>query len=91
MLREVSSRVLLVEDDDMIARPLVRTLEREGYDVDHVAQGDAPLQRNANEALEEVRRAAQALKVLSDYLQRHPESLLRGKPKDPDVNQGRAR
>jgi DNA-binding response OmpR family regulator len=39
MLPDVSSRVLLVEDDDMIARPLVRTLEREGYAVDHVATG----------------------------------------------------
>jgi DNA-binding response OmpR family regulator len=45
MLREVPSRVLLVEDDDMIARPLVRTLEREGYAVDHVAQGSEALAR----------------------------------------------
>jgi DNA-binding response OmpR family regulator len=45
MLRVVSSRVLVVEDDDMIARPLVRTLEREGYDVDHVAQGSEALAR----------------------------------------------
>jgi DNA-binding response OmpR family regulator len=45
MLRGVPSRVLLVEDDDMIARPLVRTLEREGYDVDHVAQGNEALDR----------------------------------------------
>jgi DNA-binding response OmpR family regulator len=39
MLCEMSPRVLLVEDDDMIARPLTRTLEREGYDVDRVAEG----------------------------------------------------
>jgi DNA-binding response OmpR family regulator len=43
MLPFVSSRVLLVEDDEMIARPLVRTLEREGYAVDHVAQGSEAL------------------------------------------------
>ncbi len=29
--------------------------------------------------LEEVRRAARALRVLADYLERHPEALLRGK------------
>jgi two-component system response regulator RegX3 len=31
--------VLLVEDDDTIAAPLVRGLEREGFEVDHVATG----------------------------------------------------
>jgi len=50
----------------------------------NVTQGDAPLQRNMNQALAEMQRAAQALRVLSDYLQLHPESLLRGKPADTD-------
>ena len=31
--------VLVVEDDDKIAAPLVRTLEREGYSVERVAEG----------------------------------------------------
>jgi paraquat-inducible protein B len=42
----------------------------------------APLQRSAVQAITELQRAAQALRVLADYLQRHPESLLRGKPPD---------
>jgi DNA-binding response OmpR family regulator len=37
-------RVLLVEDDDMIASPLVRTLEREGYAVHRVGAGAAALE-----------------------------------------------
>ena len=48
----------------------------------NVTQPDSALQRNANQALGELQRAAQALRVLGDYLQRHPESLLRGKPAD---------
>lgn len=36
-------RVLLVEDDDSIAEPLVRGLEREGFSVDRVATGEAAL------------------------------------------------
>lgn len=40
------------------------------------------LQRNAAQTLLEVQRAANALRVLADYLQRHPESLLRGKATD---------
>lgn len=47
-------------------------------------QGDAPLQRNVNLALQEIQRAAQALRVLADYLQQHPESIVRGKPADAD-------
>lgn len=47
-------------------------------------QGDAPLQRDASLALQEIQRAAQALRVLADYLQRHPESIVRGKPADAD-------
>jgi len=42
----------------------------------------APMQRNLEGTLAEFQRAAQSLRVLSDYLQRHPEALLRGKPAD---------
>jgi DNA-binding response OmpR family regulator len=45
MLCEMPHRVLLVEDDDGIAFPLVRTLEREGYDVERVAEGLAGVER----------------------------------------------
>ena len=41
----------------------------------NVTDAQAPLQRNANQALAELQRAAQALRVLADYLQRHPESI----------------
>ncbi|MFZ2649028.1 MAG: MlaD family protein [Burkholderiaceae bacterium] len=51
----------------------------------NLSRPDAPLQRNANQALAEIQRAARALRVLGDYLQLHPESLLRGKPADADV------
>jgi DNA-binding response OmpR family regulator len=40
-------RVLVVEDDDGIALPLVRTLERESYDVERVSSGTAGLDRVA--------------------------------------------
>jgi two-component system response regulator RegX3 len=36
-------QVLLVEDDDAIAEPLVRGLEREGFDVARVSTGEAAL------------------------------------------------
>ena len=37
----------------------------------------------ATNALGEVSKAAASLKGLADYLERHPESLLKGKPEDP--------
>ena len=42
----------------------------------------APLQRNVEQTLTELQRAAQSLRVLTDYLQLHPEAVLRGKPGD---------
>lgn len=43
---------------------------------------DAPLQQELRETLRELGRAAQSLRVLGDYLERHPESLIRGKNED---------
>lgn len=45
----------------------------------------APIQRNAEQTLQDLQRASQSLRTLTDYLQRHPESLLRGKPDDPTL------
>jgi paraquat-inducible protein B len=43
---------------------------------------DSPLQLDLRQTLQELTRAAGSLRVLTDYLERHPESLLRGKPED---------
>ena len=40
---------------------------------------DSPLQGDLRETLLEVTKAAESVKALTDYLERHPESLLRGK------------
>jgi len=45
----------------------------------HTLSQDAPLVHDARQAVQELTRAAQSLRVLTDYLERHPESLLRGK------------
>jgi len=48
----------------------------------HTLAADTPLQQDLREALRELARAAQSLRVLTDYLERHPESLIRGKQED---------
>ncbi len=40
---------------------------------------DAPGQQELRDALQEVARMARSVRVLADYLERHPEALIRGK------------
>ncbi|HKY02595.1 MAG TPA: MlaD family protein [Burkholderiales bacterium] len=47
-----------------------------------VATENAPLQQEARETMRELGRAAKALRELAEYLERHPESLIRGKSGD---------
>jgi len=47
---------------------------------DALIQPDSVLGAELGTTLDEVNRAARGLRVLLDYLERHPEALLRGKP-----------
>jgi paraquat-inducible protein B len=40
---------------------------------------NAPAQQDLRETLQEITRAARSLRVLTDFLERHPEALIRGK------------
>lgn len=48
-----------------------------------VLSSDSPLQQNMGATLDQVRRMVRSLRVLSDYLSGHPESLIRGRHTDP--------
>ncbi len=48
----------------------------------NLLDSSAPVQRPVEDTMIELQRAAQALRTLGEYLQRHPESILRGKPAD---------
>ena len=43
---------------------------------------DSALQQDTSDAVRELARTAASFRALSEYLQRHPEALLRGKPED---------
>lgn len=43
---------------------------------------DSPMQSDVHQALQELTRTLQSLNALADYLERHPESLVRGKSGD---------
>jgi paraquat-inducible protein B len=50
--------------------------------VERTLAEDAPLQQDLRQALQELTRAAASLRVLTDYLEHHPEAIIRGKPED---------
>jgi paraquat-inducible protein B len=50
--------------------------------VERTLAEDAPLQQDFRQALQELTRAAASLRVLTDYLERHPEAIIRGKQED---------
>lgn len=43
---------------------------------------DAPLQQDVRQTLQELTRAATSIRQLSDYLERHPDALIRGRQED---------
>jgi paraquat-inducible protein B len=43
---------------------------------------DAPLQQDLRRTLQELTRAAASLRILTDYFERHPEAVIRGKRGD---------
>jgi paraquat-inducible protein B len=45
---------------------------------------DSPVQGDLRETLNEVTRAAETVRSLADYLERHPESLIRGRREGSD-------
>jgi paraquat-inducible protein B len=47
-----------------------------------VLSTDSPAQGDLRDTLEQVNRAAESLRTLTDYLERHPESLIRGRRGD---------
>jgi paraquat-inducible protein B len=49
---------------------------------DALLQQDSPLQSELRRTLQDVQQTVDSLNTLSDYLERHPESLIRGKAKE---------
>jgi paraquat-inducible protein B len=68
-----------------VRKTLVSAQESLGKLDSNVLDPAAPVQRNAEQTMLDLQRAAQSLRTLTDYLERHPESLLRGKPDDPKI------
>ena len=76
---------LVKQVDGTIAPEVTATLkEAEGAmkNAKNVLAQDAPLQNDLSATLLQLSRAAKSVSALVDYLERHPEALIRGKPGD---------
>lgn len=88
-----SADALMKRLDGEVAPAATETL-REARETLESARGsltstDAPIQQDMRRTLIEVERTVRSLRDLSDYLQRHPESLVRGRPeaKEPPIQE----
>ena len=80
MIKKADKLIDQVSTD--IAPELRSTLEQARKTLGSAQQAlgsDSPLQGDLRETLIEVTKAAESVRALTDYLERHPESLLRGK------------
>jgi paraquat-inducible protein B len=81
-----SGQSLLGQLDTQVVPEATRTLKDAQQALESanaVLAQDAPLQKDVQAALKQVGQSARALAALADYLERHPEALIRGKPEDP--------
>lgn len=64
------------------ARRAIEEARKSLASVERTMTAAEPLPAEAGDALREIGRAAAAFRVLADYLERHPEALIRGKTGD---------
>ncbi len=84
MLEKIDSMLSKVDTETMPnANKAVEELRKTLKNVnDNMVGTDAPTQQQLRDVLQEVTKAAQGISALTDYLQRNPESLLRGKSQE---------
>ncbi|AHV92965.1 intermembrane transport protein PqiB [Bordetella holmesii] len=80
-------------DKDMApgAAAMMKEARRSMEQINELLSSDSPLQLNADRSMQELSRAARALRNLADYLQANPQSLLRGRGADPIPGSGSVR
>lgn len=83
-----SANTLLQTFDREIAPQAKQTLNNAAAAIRSLEQNltspEAPLQQDTRRVLEQLNRTAASFRVLADYLEKHPESLLRGRPAEAE-------
>lgn len=63
----------------IVARDTLVQAQKTFGAIENVTSGDSSLVYQLGDALEEISSAARSIRALTDYLERHPEALIRGK------------
>jgi len=82
-----STDKLIKQLDGKVAPGLQATLDDVRKTVrssESILSSDAPLQQDVRKALQQMTRAAASLQLMSDYIEQHPESIIRGKTPEAD-------
>ena len=84
MLEKIDGMLSKVDTETMPnANKAVEELRKTLKNVnDNMVGTDAPTQQQLRDVLQEITKAAQGISALTDYLQRNPESLMRGKSQE---------
>ncbi|MBM5573058.1 intermembrane transport protein PqiB [Deefgea sp. CFH1-16] len=80
-----SSNALIHKIDQELlpeAKGTLKSAEGAFKQVQTTLQPESPVQQNLDQTLQELSKAAQSLRALSDYLNRHPEALIQGRKAD---------
>ena len=87
LIKRVDTELVPTIKADLEAlRGAIGSMERTLKNADATLLGpDAPAQQELRDALKEFTRAARSMRVFLDYLERHPESPIRGKLEDKSV------
>jgi len=64
------------------ARGMIEDARRALVNAEKLLAGGSPLQTDAQAMMDEIARAAKSIRILSDYLEQHPEALISGKKED---------
>lgn len=84
MLERIDREITPQARETMVeARKAMEEARKALASVERTLAATEPLPAEAADAMREIARAAQAFRVLADYLERHPEAVIRGKKGDP--------
>ncbi|MGE4341200.1 MAG: intermembrane transport protein PqiB, partial [Pigmentiphaga sp.] len=81
--RLLTETTRMIQHLDKQVTPEAQAMLRQGtqalVEIQRLLATDAPLMTNSEQALQEMTRAARSLRNLADYLQTHPDALIRGR------------
>ena len=83
-----STDKLVKQLDGKVAPGLQATLDDVRKTVrssESILSSDAPLQQDVRKALQQMTRAAASLQLMADYIEQHPESIIRGRDQRPTM------